>query len=132
MGILDNNTTRKSSSSKLISFKEYMTRCADFDPITLNVINYTDEKWIKDAIEAITRNEPISKGNGQSAPSVSTSTLLIYEDNQKYFVEFPYQGVYEIDKGLYEQLLNYRNEENCNKTKDICCRFLSRKSSSGR
>lgn len=110
MGILDNNTTRKSSSSKLISFKEYMTRCADFDPITLNVINYTDEKWIKDAIEAITRNEPISKGNGQSAPSVSTSTLLIYEDNQKYFVEFPYQGVYEIDKGLYDQFLSYKQQ----------------------
>lgn len=110
MGMLNNSAARESSSGKSISLKDYVTRCSNFNPISLNVINYTDEKWIKDAIEAITRNEPISKENNQSDPSVSTNTLLIYEHNQKYFMEIPYQGVYEIDKGLYDQFLSYKQQ----------------------
>ena len=67
-------------------------------------------------ISNISNSKPTSKESVQDVPQVKsyikidiqfetgTSTLFAYEDNGKYYVEQLYQGIYEIDSKLYEQL----------------------------
>lgn len=81
-----------------------------------NTINHADENWISEMISKISNSEPTKKDSVQDVPQVDnyikidiqfekgTSTLFVYEDNGKYYVEQPYQGIYEIDSQLYEQL----------------------------
>lgn len=80
-------------------------------------INYTDEIWINEIISDISSSKPTNKESVQDVPLVEdyikidiqleteTSTLFAYKDNEKYYVEQPYQGIYEIDSQLYGQLL---------------------------
>lgn len=79
-------------------------------------VNYTDEIWISEIISGISSSEPTNKESVQDVPQgenyikidiqleTETSTLFVYEENEKYYVEQPYQGIYEIDSQLYEQL----------------------------
>lgn len=38
------------------------------------------------------------------------STVFVYEDGGKYYVEQPYQGIYELDSAVYS-LIKESNEE---------------------
>lgn len=81
-----------------------------------DIINHADKTWISEAISNISEAEPSSKESVQDVPMVEnyikiyfrfetgTSTLFAYEDEGKYYVEQPYQGIYEIDSQLYEML----------------------------
>ena len=81
-----------------------------------NTVNYADETWISEIISNISSSEPTRKESVQDVPQVENyikidiqltakvSTLFAYEDGGKYYIEQPYQGIYEINKQLYEQL----------------------------
>ena len=79
-------------------------------------VNYTDGIQISEIISGLSGSEPTNRESIQDTPHVQnymkidfqfetgTSTLFVYEENAKYYVEQPYQGIYEIDSRLYEQL----------------------------
>ena len=81
-----------------------------------NVVNHTDKVWISELIADISSSEPTNKECVQDIPQVEsyikidfqfetgTSTLFAYEDNGRYYIEQPYQGIYEIDSQLYGRL----------------------------
>ncbi|HII4404668.1 DUF5301 domain-containing protein [Clostridium perfringens] len=101
------------------------------DPITLpkteNILSvdvtvegkteqHLDEIWISNMISNISNSKSTSKESVQDVPQVEnyikidiqfetgTSTLFAYKDKGKYYIEQPYQGIYETDSNLYKQL----------------------------
>lgn len=80
--------------------------------------NHLDKFWISNMLSNISNSKPTRKESVQDVPQVEcyikidiqfktgtgTSTLFAYEDNGKYYIEQPYQGIYEIDSKQYEQL----------------------------
>lgn len=79
--------------------------------------HYSDERWIKNMISTISNSKPTLKESVQDVPQVENymqidmqvkngevSTLFAFEDNEKYFIEQPYQGIYEITSKEYKQL----------------------------
>ena len=78
--------------------------------------NHLGKFWISNMISNISNAQPTRKESVQDVPQVEsyikidiqsetgTSTLFAYEDNMKYYIEQPYQGIYEIDSKQYEQL----------------------------
>lgn len=83
-----------------------------------DLIHHTDAAWISDVIHNISESEPTDKISVQDTPNIDsyikidfnfekdTSTLFAYEDNGKYYVEQPYQGIFEISSRLYQRLQN--------------------------
>lgn len=81
-----------------------------------NIINHEERTWISEVISNISGAKPSSKESIQDVPAVEnyikidfrfetgTSTVFAYENQGKYYVEQPYQGIYEIDSQLYEAL----------------------------
>ena len=81
-----------------------------------NIINHEERTWISEVISNISGAKPSSKESIQDVPVVEnyikidfrfetgTSTVFAYENQGKYYVEQPYQGIYEIDSQLYEAL----------------------------
>ena len=81
-----------------------------------NIINHEERTWISEVISNISGAKPSSKESIQDVPVVEnyikidfrfetgTSTVFAYENQGKYYVEQPYQGIYEIDRQLYEAL----------------------------
>ena len=96
-----------------------LPKAADITSITVtvgeNTVNHTDETWISEMISNLSSSAPTSKESVQDVPQVEsyvkidiqfetgTSTLFAYEDSGKYYVEQPYQGIYEIDSQLYKK-----------------------------
>ena len=78
--------------------------------------NHLGKFWISNMISNISNAQPTRKESVQDVPQVEsyikidiqsetgTSTLFAYEDNMKYYIEQPYQGIYEIDSKQYEKL----------------------------
>ena len=81
-----------------------------------STINHSDTTWISEIISDISSSEPTSKQSIQDFPQTEsyikidfqfetgTSTIFAYEENGKYYIEQPYQGIYKIDSQLYERL----------------------------
>lgn len=79
-------------------------------------VSHSDKTWINEIISDISSSEPTTKECVQDVPQVEnyikidfqhqtgTSTIFAYEDNGKYYIEQPYQGIYEIDSQLFEKL----------------------------
>ena len=77
---------------------------------------HLDEIWISNMISNISNSKSTSKESVQDVPQVEnyikidiqfetgTSTLFAYKDKGKYYIEQPYQGIYETDSNLYKQL----------------------------
>ncbi|MBD5549710.1 MAG: DUF5301 domain-containing protein [Lachnospiraceae bacterium] len=77
---------------------------------------HVDQEWVEKAISNISDAIPTNKQSISDAPHVEdyikidflfeegASTLFAYQDGRKYYVEQPYQGIYEIDTVLYEWL----------------------------
>ena len=81
-----------------------------------NTVSHSDKTWISEIIANISSSEPTKKESVQDVPQAEsyikidfqfeagTSTLFVYEDSGKYYLEQPYQGIYKIDSQLYSQL----------------------------
>lgn len=77
-------------------------------------VSHTDPQWIEAVVNGLLTAKPTAKPSVQDAPLFDdyiqidiqlkdgTNTLFIYPDGRKYFVERPYQGIYELDDALYE------------------------------
>ena len=75
-------------------------------------IIHTDEEWIASFMQKIGEGTPTSKESVQDVPSVSKytkvdilynnniSSVFIYEEDSKWYVEQPYQGIYEVDETI--------------------------------
>ncbi len=86
------------------------------------VVTYTDTENIKNllkviyGVKMITEKESIQDNpvnvRDEMAIHISLSderviTLFAYEKNFKYFIEMPYNGIYDIDEGTYTTLQEY-------------------------
>ena len=81
-----------------------------------NTVSHSDKTWISEIIADISSSEPTKKESVQDFPQVEsyikidfrletgTSTIFAYEDRGKYYLEQPYQGIYKIDRKLFERL----------------------------
>lgn len=80
------------------------------------VSTHSDRGWIGEILEALAQSEPTRKQSIQDTPqeehlvkldfhfAEGTGTLFAYEKDGNYFVEQPYQGIYRIEKSVYERI----------------------------
>ena len=81
-----------------------------------NTVNHTDKTWMSEIIADISDSEPTKKESVTDVPQVEsyiridfrhetgTITIFAYEDRGKYYLEQPYQGIYKIERRLFERL----------------------------
>ena len=81
-----------------------------------NTVSHSDKTWISEIIADISSSEPTKKESVQDFPQAEsyikidfqlekgTITIFAYEDRGKYYLEQPYQGIYKIDRKLFERL----------------------------
>ena len=81
-----------------------------------NTVSHSDKTWMSEIIADISSSEPTKKERVQDFPLVEsyikidfrlktgTSTIFAYEDRGKYYLEQPYQGIYKIERRLFERL----------------------------
>ena len=81
-----------------------------------NTVSHSDKTWISEIIADISSSEPTKKESVQDFPQVEsyikidlryetgTITIFAYEDRGKYYLEQPYQGIYKIERKLFERL----------------------------
>lgn len=81
-----------------------------------NTINHSDKAWISAIITDISASVLTNKESFQDVPraeryikidfklDTEISTFFAYEDGDKYYIEKPYQGIYKIDRQLFESL----------------------------
>ena len=84
--------------------------------IAENTVSHLDKTWISEIIADISSSEPTKKESVQDFPQVEsyikidfryetgTITIFAYEDRGKYYLEQPYQGIYKIERKLFERL----------------------------
>ena len=84
--------------------------------IAENTVSHLDKTWISEIIADISSSEPTKKESVQDVPQADsyikidfrhetgTITIFAYEDRGKYYLEQPYQGIYKIDRKLFERL----------------------------
>lgn len=80
------------------------------------VEEHADREWVEKAISNISDAVPTDKQSISDVPHVEdyikidflfeegAGTLFAYQDGRNYYVEQPYQGIYEINTKLYEWL----------------------------
>lgn len=81
-----------------------------------NTVSHSDKTWISEIIADISSSEPTKKESVQDFPQAEsyiridfrhetgTITIFAYEDRGKYYLEKPYQGIYKIERKLFERL----------------------------
>ena len=72
-----------------------------------NTVSHSDKTWISEVIADISSSEPTKKESYIKIDfrlKTGTSTIFAYEDRGKYYLERPYQGIYKIDRKLFERL----------------------------
>ena len=88
--------------------------------IAENTVSHSDKTWISEIIADISSSEPTKKESVQDVPQAEsyiridfrhetgteteTITIFAYEDRGKYYLEQPYQGIYKIERRLFERL----------------------------
>lgn len=83
------------------------------------VFTWEDSQWVRQVIEGISHSTPTRRQSVQDTPTVKeyiridfhhqpsgTSTLFAYADRGKFYVEQPYQGIYEISREVYQLIIN--------------------------
>lgn len=84
--------------------------------ITNNKIttDYSDKSWIDKFISEVSVAIPTNKSSIQDTPNVESyikvdiiwedtiRTLFLYQKNKAYYIEQPYQGIYQSESSLYE------------------------------
>ena len=85
-----------------------------------NTVSHSDKTWMSEIIADISSSKPTKKESVQDVPQAEsyiridfrhetgteteTITIFAYEDRGKYYLEQPYQGIYKIDRKLFERL----------------------------
>ena len=81
-----------------------------------NTVSRSDKNRISEIIACISGSEPTERESVQDVPGTEnhiridfhvgtgTSTIFAYEDSGEYYIEQPYQGIYKINRQLYERL----------------------------
>lgn len=93
---------------------------ADVVSIAITIDDHTathlDRAWIRETLSAVCNSNPTGYQRIQDVPQIEpyirielqfkegSSVLFAYEDGEKYYLEQPYQGIYETNAQLYEQL----------------------------
>lgn len=79
-----------------------------------NTVNCSDKIWIDEVISGLSDSKPTNKQSVQDFPQVDNyikvelnsqtekTTVFVYKDKGKFYVEQPYNGIYIIDSDLYK------------------------------
>ncbi len=81
-----------------------------------NTVNCSDKTWIDEVISSMTDSKPTNKQSVQDFPHVKDymrieinsqtekTTVFVYKDKGKFYIEQPYSGICIIDEETYNQL----------------------------
>ena len=81
-----------------------------------NTVNCSDKTWIDEVINGMTDSKPTNRESVQDSPQVDNyikvelnsqtekTTVFVYKDKGKFYVEQPYSGICIIDEETYNQL----------------------------
>ncbi|WP_329385556.1 DUF5301 domain-containing protein [Anaerofustis butyriciformans] len=97
-----------------------LPKAGDIDNVNVSFegkkIYHSDKSWINDVVSKMGDAKPTRKESVQDVPKVDNYikvdfkvkkenfTVFAYEEKGKYYIERPYQGIYEIDDNLYQKL----------------------------
>lgn len=93
----------------------------DIESVKITHNNQTFEKidsdWISELVKQVGTGEPTAKKSVQDVPNVAeyikidlvlkngnTSTLFIYQEKNKWYIEQPYQGIYLANDTMIEMI----------------------------
>ena len=80
-------------------------------------VNYSDDDWISRFVSAVLDAEGTRRQSIQDMPNEeeyikidincrgSVNTLFVYKEKEIYYIEQPYQGIYQTDASFYEMLI---------------------------
>lgn len=81
-----------------------------------NTVNYSDKTWIDEVISSLSDSKPTHRESVQDSPQVDNyikvelnsqtekTTVFVYNDKGKFYIEQPYSGICIIDEETYNQL----------------------------
>lgn len=81
-----------------------------------NTVNCSDKTWIDEVISSLSDSKPTHRESVQDFPHVKDymrieinsqtekTTVFVYKDKGKFYVEQPYSGICIIDEETYNQL----------------------------
>lgn len=81
-----------------------------------NTVNCSDKTWIDEVISGLSDSKPTNRESVQDFPYVKDymrieinsqtekTTVFVYKDKGKFYVEQPYSGICIIDEETYNQL----------------------------
>ena len=81
-----------------------------------NTVNCSDKTWIDEVISGLSDSKPTNKQSVQDFPQVKDymrveinsqtekTTVFVYKDKGKFYIEQPYSGICVIDEETYNQL----------------------------
>lgn len=108
-----------------------LAACGKADPVTLpetgeivsvdvtagdQTVQHTDETWISEMVTALSGAEPTGRESVQDVPQTEdlvrldlqlgsgTSTLFAYQEDGRFYIEQPYQGIWQITGEQYAWL----------------------------
>ena len=79
-----------------------------------NTVNCSDKTWIDEVISGLSDSKSTNKQSVQDFPQVKDymrieinsqtekTTVFVYKDKGKFYIEQPYNGIYIIDSDLYK------------------------------
>lgn len=79
-----------------------------------NTVNCSDKTWIDEVISGLSDSKQTNRESVQDSPHVNDyirieinsqtekTTVFVYKDKGKFYVEQPYNGIYIIDSDLYK------------------------------
>ena len=80
-------------------------------------VNYSDDDWISRFVSSVLDAEGTRRQSIQDMPNEeeyikidincrgSVNTLFVYKEKEIYYIEQPYQGIYQTDASFYEMLI---------------------------
>ncbi|WP_298654479.1 DUF5301 domain-containing protein [uncultured Eubacterium sp.] len=81
-----------------------------------NTVNCSDKIWIDEVISSLSDSKPTNRESVQDFPHVKDymrieinsqtekTTVFVYKDKGKFYIEQPYSGICIIDEETYNQL----------------------------
>lgn len=81
-----------------------------------NTVNSSDKTWIDEVISGLSDSKPTNRESVQDSPHVKDymrieinsqtekTTVFVYKDKGKFYIEQPYSGICIIDEETYNQL----------------------------
>ena len=81
-----------------------------------NTVNCSDKTWIDEVISSLSDSKPTHRESVQDSPHVKDymrieinsqtekTTVFVYKDKGKFYIEQPYNGICIIDEETYNQL----------------------------